>query len=35
MIDMAREFRAKNKPVMGAKMPRGFTSEGDLEKVEL
>lgn len=35
MIDMAREFRAKNKPVVGAKMPRGFTSEGDLEKVEL
>ncbi|XP_006461706.1 hypothetical protein AGABI2DRAFT_193101 [Agaricus bisporus var. bisporus H97] len=25
MIDMAREFRAKNKPAVGAKMPRGFS----------
>ncbi|KAF8075240.1 glycoside hydrolase/deacetylase [Lyophyllum atratum] len=25
MIEMAREFRSKNKPAAGAKMPRGFT----------
>ena len=24
MIDMVREFRAKNKPAVGAKMPRDF-----------
>jgi len=35
MIDMVREFRTKNKPAVGAKMPCDFVGEGDLEKVEL
>lgn len=34
MIQMAREFRAKNKPAVGAKMPGGF-NDNALEKVEL